>query len=298
MIRFNEAIAKQSKSLLENQQQALWCAIVFAVLPFVGWLSVALVALVTLRKGAKSGFDLLLPALVIHSVPLMMLAPIQSALVDTFITYVPCYIAAIGLRKTMSWQWVFGVILMQAGFSALIFQWCAPDFILDQFKQLMQLMSTYQDFQNLIPLKGDVWAQLLFGAELLSVVITAVLCLGFARAIQAKLFMPGGFKDELLAFRSGKIALLVLGCVALGSYYRLPTALNLLPLLICYFIAAGFNLAYFILARKRHAMVAVLLGLLILLKPSYVLFGYLIMGSLDSLFNFRLYLPSRAREST
>ena len=70
------------------------------------------------------------------------------------------------------------------------------------------------------------------------------------------------------------------------------------PLVFCYFLVSGFGLAYFILARKRQVRVVILLFLLILLKPTFVLFAYIIFGSLDSLFNFRLYLPARVREST
>src|SRR5437879_6398072 len=109
MMRAGEYMFKLYKTLLDNKQQAILFAVIFSVLPFASWLSVALVSLVTLRKGAKSGFDVMLPALVVHSVPLMMLVPLESAVINTLITYIPCFLAALTLRKTISWQSVAGV---------------------------------------------------------------------------------------------------------------------------------------------------------------------------------------------
>jgi hypothetical protein len=115
--------------------------------------------------------------------------------------------------------------------------------------------------------------------------------------IQARLFIPGGFDKEVQNFRSGKISFIVLIVVALASYYEIYWGISLLPLILSYFLISGFNLAFNILAKKRQVTIAVLLFLLILLKPSLVLFAYIIFGTLDSLINFRLYLPSATRES-
>ncbi len=245
----------------------------------------------------------MLPALVIHSVPLMMLVPIESALAHTLITYIPCYIAAITLRRTMNWPMVCGFLLLQAFLVASLFQMGYPEFITEQFAEFRGLLSQYNEYQPILnsssgSLSAFVWAQLLFGTQIASALIITIISLLFARVIQSKLFFPGGFRNELLAFRSGKMALLAFMGISLGAYYNLSLALNLLPLMVCYFLIAGFNLAYFIFARKRQRTVVILLFLLILLKPLFVLFAYVIMGSLDSIFNFRLYLPARVREST
>ena len=119
----------------------------------------------------------------------------------------------------------------------------------------------------------------------------------FARSIQAKLFLPGGFKHEFLMFRSGRLSLLILLCVSLGTYHEIPLAINVLPIVLSYFLASRFGLAYFILARKSQVKVFLLLLLIILLKPTFALFAYIVFGSLDSIFNFRSYLPERVNES-
>lgn len=303
MMRAGDFIIKHSKTLLENKQHAIVCAVVLSMLPFASWLSVALVMLVTLRKGAKLGFDVMLPAVIMHAVPLIMMVPVESAVMNTLIAYLPGYIAALSLRKTATWSAAFGVFFILAfiGFAAI--QLLTPDFIVDQFNQFKSILTEYKEYQQLVDNNSDglsslVLAQLLFGIQILSVVVSAVISLLFARSIQSKLFMPGGFRDEVLGFRSGRLSFLVLLGVSIASYYQIPLAINLLPLVLCYFLISGFSLAYYALARKNQIRVAILLFLLILFKPSFVLLAYIVFGSLDSLFNFRLYLPARVREST
>lgn len=298
-MRTSNFISEQARVLLENKRQAIIYAVIFSVLPFASWLSVALVTLVTLRKGVRSGFDILLPALVIHSVPLMMLIPVSSALINTLIAYLPCYFAAITLRATEKWQLVFGVFLIQAFLGCLFIQLVTPEFIAMQFSQLKVILMQYQALveNSMDGVSSLNLAQLFFGIQILSIIVSALISLMFARSIQAKLFLPGGFKNELLAFRSGRFSLLVLLSVSLGAYYEIPLAINILPIMLGYFLISGFGLAYFIFARKSQVKVFLLLLLLIVLKPTFVLFTYIIFGSLDSIFNFRSYLPKRISDS-
>ncbi len=294
-----DLLTRQCKALLENKKQAIVYTAILSLLPFASWLSVALVSLITLRKGARSGLDVLLPGLVIHSVPLMMLVPISSAIVNTLIAYMPCYFAAIALRKTEKWQVVFGVFLVQAFLGCLLIQLTIPDFIINQFNQFKSVLMQYEELVDagMDSISSLNLAQLFFGIQILSAIVSAIISVMFARSIQAKLFMPGGFKSELLAFRSGRISFLVLMGVSLGAYYEVPLAINILPIVLCYFLVSGFGLAYFILARKSQFKIFILLLLIVLLKPTFVLFAYIIFGSLDSLFNFRSYLPERVKES-
>lgn len=304
MKRLGEIICQHSKTLLDNKQHAIVCAVLFSILPFATWLSVALVALVTLRKGPKFGLEILMPALVFHSVPLMMLVPLDSVLINTLISYLPAFLAAIVLRKTASWPAVFGVLFLQMFFLCFFVQLFVPHFAIDQFNQFKMLLTQYQEYQQVInaSLEGvDVHslAELFLGLQLLTVLISTVASLLCARSIQARLFMPGGFRGELRRFRSGRLSFLILLGVGVASYYKIALAINLLPFVVVYFILSGFGLTTYILARKnQHLKVLVVLCALIVLKPTFVLFAFVVFGSLDSLFNFRLYLPNRVREST
>lgn len=299
MMRAGNFITRQCKVILESKQQAIIYAVIFSILPFASWLSVALVSLVTLRKGAKSGFDVLLPALVIHSVPLMMLIPLSGALINTLIAYLPCYFAALSLRNTERWQMVAGVFFILAFLGCLLIQLLVPGFIVEQFNLFKMILTQYQELVDsaLNGINSVILAQLFFGVQILSVIVSATISLMFARAMQAKLFFPGGFRNELMAFRSGRLSFLVFLGVSLATFYEIPLAMNVLPIVLCYFLASGFGLVYFIFSRRRQVKVFILLMLLIFVKPTFVLCAYIVLGSLDSLVNFRSYLPSRVGES-
>src|SRR5689334_22870469 len=145
MMQVGNFITKQCKLLLESKRHSIIYAVLFAILPFTSWLSVAVVSLVTLRKGAKSGSDVLLPALVIHSVPLMMLIPVSSALINALIAYLPCYLAALGLRATEKWQIAFGVFFIPALLGCIAIQLWTPELIINQFNQFKTILMQYHD---------------------------------------------------------------------------------------------------------------------------------------------------------
>lgn len=303
MMSVGNFVLKQSQSILDNKQYAILCAVLFSILPFASWLSIAVIALVTLRKGAKSGFEVLLPALVIHSVPLLMLVSLNSVVINSLLAYLPCYFAALCLRNTANWSIAFGGFFIQAFLCIALINVLAPDFVLEQLNQFKMILGQHQEYQQLLNtvserISDSVLAQLFIGIQILSVVVSAMISLLFARSIQSRLFMPGGFGKELKNFRSSKIAFLALMVTSIASYYEIPGALSLLPLLVSYFFISGFALAYLIFAGKRQKGVLLLLLLLIILKPTLILFAYIVFGSLDSLFNFRLYLPKKVREST
>jgi hypothetical protein len=302
MMRIGGFILKQSTKILENKQYAIMYAALLSIIPFASWLSVALVVLVTLRKGVQSGFEVLLPALVIHSVPLMTLVSLDSALINTLIAYIPCYIAAISLRKTGNWQVVAGVLFLQALSAFLLILFLIPNFAVEQLIQLKKMIAHYQEYQQFIEdstqgINTYTLAQLFFGIQILSVGVSTLISLLFARLIQAKLFVPGGLKVELSDFRAGRLAFVVLTGISVACYYEYALAVNLLPLTMGYFLLTGFNLVYCTLARKWQYKMGILLFLLIIIKPTLVLFAYMVFGILDSLFNFRLYLPDNVRES-
>jgi len=65
-----------------------------------------------------------------------------------------------------------------------------------------------------------------------------------------------------------------------------------------YFLLAGLSLGFSVLARKTLMGSLLLLVVPLVLLPFVMLPVYVIFGSLDSLFNFRLYLPTGAGKRT
>jgi len=203
----------------------------------------------------------------------------------------------------MNWQAVFGVLFLQVVIACSLVQILIPNFIMEQFSQFQNILAQHDEYMQLMTLSTDGLksfnlAQLFFGIQIFSVIMFTVISLMCARSVQARIFMPGGFREEFLAFRSGRLSFLVLATVSLTAYYEFPLAINLLPFILSYFVLSGFSLVYRIVDRKRQLKIVVLLFLFILMKPVFMLLALIVFGSLDSLFNFRLYLPKRVREST
>ena len=65
MTLLNGFIRKQGLLLLDSNRHAMLHAVTLALLPFTAWLSVVIIAFVTLRKGWRDGGWLLLPVIMV-----------------------------------------------------------------------------------------------------------------------------------------------------------------------------------------------------------------------------------------
>ena len=294
-------IRKQSQYLLSNNRHAMLRAIILALLPFTVWLSVALIALVTLRKGWREGGRLLVPVILItFALPLARTTPMVS-LVNALLTFVPCYLAACVLRSTTHWRAVAGLFFLQVFAAVLLLQVFMPDLILAQYLYFQTVLRELQTESTLLAFINDtaslnqtIFASYLLGLQAVGVVFSAGLSLMFARSIQSQLFYPGGFKQEVLAFRGDKVGLILFVVLLVAAKQHSMVAMSLLPLLIFYFLLAGLSLSFNILAKQWPRYTGILLVSTLFLLPFVMLPVYVIFGSLDSVFNFRLYLPSDA----
>ncbi len=297
----NGFIRNQSQSLLENKRHAMLQAMILALLPYTAWLSVTVVALVTLRKGWRDGALLLALAMMAYlALALYSTTPIM-ALLNTLLVFVPTYLAACTLRSTASWRAVAGVYFLQVTVIVLLLQWLMPEFIVAQFLFLQAALSEIQGEKALLALINNkagfnqtVIASYLLGLQAVGVVFSAALSLMLARSIQSKLFYPGEFKREMLAFRGDRMAFFLMLCVFILANQQNITAITVLPVLVFYFLLTGLSLSFNVLAKQRPLSSMLILIASLLVLPFIMLPVYVIFGSLDSLFNLRLYLPSDA----
>lgn len=294
-------IRKQGECLLKNKGHAMLHALTLALLPFTAWLSVAIISLVTLRKGWREGGWLLAIVTIITFSLSLVSTTAVIALINVLLTFVPCYLAACVLRLTASWRAVAGLFFLQVFVTILLLQVVMPDFIMAQYLYLQTVLREAQSENALLAFINDktvvnqtIFASYLLGLQAVGVVLSAILSLMFARSVQSQLFYPGGFKRELLAFRGDKIGLLLLIVLLIAAFQHNALAMSLLPLFIFYFLLAGLSLSFNVLAKQRPRSTGVLLIATLFLVPFIMLPVYVIFGSLDSLFNFRLYLPSDA----
>jgi hypothetical protein len=300
MSKLSQTIASLGKYLLDNSTHAILGALVFALFPYTKWLAVAVMALLTLRKGWREGGYLLLIVSLAYFGMLSLQIPYGIAMIKALSSFLPCYLAANVLRTYVSWRAVAGMCLLIIFAFVSFIQLVTPEFIVLQFKLFKAILVELNNNGPLIDWieeggyrQMDV-ANYLLGTQALGMILSAILSLMFARWVQSLMFYKGAFKQEMQAFRAEKPELFMLGAISFAAYFGVDIAINLLPAILLYFILAGLSLGYSAFARKKPLGTFLVLITPMVLLPYIMLPIYLLFGSLDSVFNLRLYLHGQA----
>lgn len=296
-MRAKEFIARQVGSLLASRQRTYFFAVVLAMLPYCAWMAMALMALLTLRKGEQEGGQLLLIVVIAHTLVLMLKAPWLVALVNSAIFFIPCYIAACVLRISSSWQVVAGVLFLLTFVTALAVQWLVPQWVMEQYHLLHSLLmmnpndpiaAQWQWLSHLSDTSERVMANGVFGLQLLSAVLSVSTALMVARALQARLYNPHGFMKEMLNFRGSRLSTVVFMVLGVATWQLNSVAMDVIPVLGLFYLMTGLSVcAHFMIARASR-LTGVLLILPLVLVPFVMGPLYITMGLLDSLFDLRV----------
>ncbi len=299
----NGYLSQQGKKLLENSRHALLYAGILAVIPYTTFLSLAIISLVTLRKGWREGSLLLMPVMIMFLTSSMFLVPPKIAIFNTLLAFLPCYLAACVLGKTANWRSVAGVFFLFLLLTAVFFHVFLPEFIAVQFQYLSASMGQLNpDLLSKVlssnSLNQIALANYLFGLQLVSLVISVIWPLTLARSVQSQLYYPGGYQQEMHSLRDNKVGLLMLVVLLLAVSQGKLIAMNMLPLVVMYFLCIGLSLGFHAFAGKKIRGASLILILPLIFMPFIMIPAYVILGSLDSLFNLRLYLPTSAGKTT
>jgi len=295
---------KVVNKLLDSERLALLAVIALMILPYMAWLSMSALALVTLRNGVKSGTQLVIPAFTAHVIVLLLSVPLNVALIDGLIRVLPCYILACVLRCTVNWQVVTAAFILLALMAAVVLQMLAPELIASQFAYFKLVMQKMDSGIELMKRVEDsnwslfVLSNYLVGVQIACLFVANLSSLMFARMLQSNMYYPGGFRQEVLNFRADKLSFLALIITALAAYFQQAVAMNCLPLLLFYFSLAGLSFSAHVLSQVKPFKLLVLLCLPCMILPRVVLPFYVMLGGIDSLVNFRLYLSVRAGKTT
>lgn len=300
MERMSRFLYKQGGYLLQNTLYASALAAALAFVPFSSWLSGAIVALITLRRGSYDGFKVLIASLTIAIIASSRNLALPYSVSATVVTFLMVYSAACLLRMAANWTLVVALVLGIALLGVLLVHCILPSYIAEQFQTLLMLFKNLDQSQLIVTLldgqhgiSQTLLANYLLGIKALTVVCSALFSLMLARYTQSLLVNPGGFREEILAFRATRPGLFLLVFSAIGVYQNNAVAVSWLPLLVIYLMAAGMCLFFNVVAKKRDWVTIVLVFSPLILAPYIMLLVYVLFGSLDSLFNFRLRLLSR-----
>ncbi|MEQ7869682.1 hypothetical protein V6R97_03450 [Chromohalobacter salexigens] len=219
--------------VMRGTPQAAVTALTAALIPWLFWLSAAVAALVTLRRGLGPG----LPVLIAAALPAGWwwvqgdAVPLASVLLVTLMATI--------LRARLRWgdTLIAGTLVCAVLVQIGIF--LPPGGAGPMLEQVRQNSAEVDGMLTELSAQGvsteQLAGMLISGITGLVVLLAAIACLALARSWQAGLYNPGGFREEFHALRlSAKELLLLVGVGVLGLVFAMPMATMLVwvPLLV------------------------------------------------------------------
>jgi hypothetical protein len=275
--------------VMRGRTQALWVSVLGASSLLFAWISAAVIALVTLRRGEREGVSLLAWAALPAGFLLAMFGDVGPLGMIVGTTAL-----AVLLRKTVSWQAALLGSVVVGGLTGLGLVTLGAG-ILDQLVTLFAEMFENMERQlsqggNEVSLQVPARATIAGMLGLLNAV-SCVMCLVLARYWQALLYNPGGFREEFHALRLPPVTslALVLAMVLLWTYsveFRPWSVLFAIPLSVA-------GLAFVHARAARRGLGGVWLGMFyvlwVLIDPvKLIVIGVAVA---DSLLDFRRRWP-------
>ncbi|ARU55165.1 membrane protein [Oleiphilus messinensis] len=202
--------------VMKGRLQAGVVVLVCSILPLLFWISAAVVGLITMRRGINEGAILLIAAIV----PSVIWAQSVQDPTSLFVIATTWGMAVV-LRQTVSWEKalfvgaglaVLSIVLLPIVSADLLNQLVA--FGVELFRQLNP-----ERIQELGENVDSVVRNMMIGSLAVSYAMFATMSLMLARAWQAKLFNPGGFRKEFHQFRLSRASatLSVISVLVLSS---------------------------------------------------------------------------------
>ena len=297
-------IRRQGQLILSNDIYALFNVVMLVVFSYTGWLAASVIALVTLRKGLKTGGLLLVAACFTNFFMLKTAMTVNEAAIGSFFAFVPCYLAAGALCLTNSWRLVAGVLLLQVFLTMCLLHALLPEFIVQQYLTLREILTQLQVDNAFLKLDKSIdsavqilLANYLVGVQAAGVVLASLGSLAIARYVQSKLYYPEGFKLEVRALRANKADLLLLIMPILAAKQHHLLAIDILPVILLFFCIAGLSLWFNFMAMKGLFLPMMLLSVVLGFFPYVMLPVCVLFGSLDTLFNFRVLLQNKVSKT-
>lgn len=294
--------------VLRGRLQAAIMALLFSVIPFMGWLGMMIVGLVTLRKGMVEGFLVLLwacvPALALLFTDYTDVYP-SVFIIAMLAGAAYVWLMAGILRFSASWSFVLEVSALLAMALVALLHWMVPDIVswwADRYEamiaKMIEEMSTtgasapigFEQIKELLQQKQKMQsiAAVATGAMIAVMMMTKMVMLSLSRWWQALLFNPQGLRPELYNVRLGYTALAVSIAAICFAWMRIPVAIDVMPVLVITFALAGLSIVHCFLGQSKNALVKLIIfycALIIL--PSLILGALFLLAAIDSLFNLR-----------
>jgi hypothetical protein len=259
---------------MSGRRQAATVAVLFGLIPMLNLLSAAIVALVTLRKGPREGFLVMMWALL--PAGLHWLQGDNASV----IMLVGVLVLAQVLRRTQSWQQV----LLLATLLGLLLQLSLPlqqEYLASIRDRLITVLESGGGLQSAtaegltIAEAADqimaLWVNV-YGVTHAAVFIA---CLMIGRCLQALLYNPGGFQQEFHGLRMDRRVMAALLLLVLGGIAGLEPLASWIMLFCVVPSLCGLAVAHRVVAmRKLNTAWLFLAYLLALATPLILALGF------------------------
>ena len=288
--------------LIRSRRNAALLAFILVFIPILHWFSVIIMALITLRRGAKEGTLILVSMLAAIALSTLISGTLISGtlisgnsviIYNTVLAVMLVWLLGIILHHTHSWSLVLLVAASLAIFAITAIHWYIPD--VDQWWQhsmLNYLQQLGADMSiNLLQQKQTViyLSRIATGIQTDILLLFNLTFLLLARYWQGTLYNPGALQAELHAIRMPRWVSLCLLILLLATLlFRIPLLIDLLPVLFLPFICAGLSLVHFaMLARKINWLWLLFFYILLIFALPYVCMMLVILALIDSLIDLR-----------
>jgi len=247
------------------------------ILPPLSYISGALVALVTMRRGISEGAVIaVISALVLSVVAQVSTGSMVIGFVFALMVWLPVWILSIVLRKTVSLMLTVSAAALISAIAVIGFHAMVGDTVSWWLTMIDQLFveafkQSGADATQIEMMRGNM-AQIMTGLMATAFFLSMVLSMFLGRWWQAVLYNPGGFKAEFHAFRLDK-SVAVIGALILiwASITAAPgsVAIDLSFVISVFGSAAGLALIHHFVETKQvnKAWIITLYLLLMFIAP-------------------------------
>ncbi len=269
------------------------------VLPPFNYIASGIIALYTLRMGPKDGIKVIAFSTVMLTVVTMLFSD-KAFISGVFLlsSWLPVLVASLVLGYTRS----LAASLLTAGALGVLFVTGIYLFLPEPALWWQELMTPFWDVVSqqkgwqMSPDKTQemvvVLSTMMTGLVAASLVINIVIGLLIGRALQAKLYNPGGFASEFQQLSLGKpAAVLTVGLMAitilpLGN--EIAFLRECLPVVLAVFALQGLSVVHAIVKNQQKSLfwLVAIYALLIIILPQMVVI-LAVIGILEQWFNFR-----------
>jgi hypothetical protein len=289
--------------ILRGPSQAILVAVGTAVLammlPPLSVISGAVVALVTMRNGPRPGAMVMLGSTAfVALMAYMSLGNVLPGIVFLAMLWLPMWVLGWVLRETRSLALatvaagmlgIVGVVLVYAIVGDVSAWW--QQVLMTMFEPAMEAGGPLADRATVEVILADL-SKIMTGIAAAGMSLNAVMCLYLARAWQAQLYNPGGFREEFHALRMGQglamvsLVFIALSLLPLGVVSHM--AGEIVIVILSLYVLQGLALVHAVVdQRELHKAWLVVLYLVMLFVLPQLMVLVAVMGLMDTWADFR-----------